>query len=173
MYINQHFAALLVKCTPKNSMTSIPFWLEEHKNKIRLRPEKTARHKKDLVIPIHPDLLSHLMDLPFVKDQPLCPNLNEVKTKHRAVLSHQFAALMETAGINANALEAATGRTFNKLSFHSLRHTYVSLLANAGIAPDVRQQLSGHSDSKTHAIYTHTQLSTLAAAVNTLPRLSK
>ena len=39
--------------------------------------------------------------------------------------------------------------------------TYVSQLANAGIAPDVRQLLSGHADEKSHAVYTHTKLETL------------
>ena len=60
---------------------------------------------------------------------------------------------------------------FNKLSFHSLRHTYVSQLANAGIAPDVRQLLSGHAEEKSHAVYTHTKLETLRKAIETLPRL--
>ena len=60
---------------------------------------------------------------------------------------------------------------FNKLSFHSLRHTYVSQLANAGIAPDVRQLLSGHTDDKSHAVYTHTKLDTLRKAIETLPRI--
>jgi len=63
------------------------------------------------------------------------------------------------------------GRAFNKLSFHSLRHTYVSQLANAGIAPDVRKLLAGHSDDRSHAVYTHTQLDTLRAAVGKLPSI--
>ena len=49
--------------------------------------------------------------------------------------------------------------------------TYVSQLANAGIAPDVRQLLSGHADEKSHAVYTHTKLDTLRKAIETLPRI--
>ena len=60
---------------------------------------------------------------------------------------------------------------FNKLSFHSLRHTYVSQFANAGVAPDVRQLLAGHSDERSHAVYTHTQLDTLREAVKKLPNI--
>lgn len=138
---------------------------------IKLRPQKTARLKKDLIIPIHPDLLAHLMDLPFHKDQPICPELSKHYEGGSGILARQFAAIMEAAGIGRNTMDNTTGKIFHKLSFHSLRHTYVSLLANAGIAPDVRQQLSGHSDSKSHAIYTHTQLATLTKAVNSLPRL--
>ena len=51
----------------------------------------------------------------------------------------------------------------------SSRHSFVSELANAGIAPDVRQLLAGHSDDRSHAVYTHTQLDTLRAAVKKLP----
>jgi integrase len=44
------------------------------------------------------------------------------------------------------------GPGFIKLGFHSLRHTYLSRLATAGIAPDVRQLLSEHVDEKIAAI---------------------
>jgi site-specific recombinase XerD len=56
-------------------------------------------------------------------------------------------------------------------TFHSLRHSFVSELANAGIAADVRQMLAGHSEDRSHAVYTHTQLDTLRAAVQKLPRV--
>ena len=78
-------------------------------------------------------------------------------------------ALIEKNFIKA---EGDEGRLFNKLSFHSLRHTYVSQMANAGIAPDVRKLLSGHSDDRSHAVYTHTQIDTLRAAVTKLPNIS-
>lgn len=58
-------------------------------------------------------------------------------------------------------------------TFHSLRHSFVSELANAGIAPDVRQMLAGHSDDRSHAVYTHTQLDTLRAAVKKLPSIKR
>jgi integrase len=81
---------------------------------------------------------------------------------------------MKKAKIKGRSVEAGgdEGRVFNKLSFHSLRHTYVSQLANAGIAPDVRQLLSGHADEKSHTVYTHTKLETLRTAIETLPRIA-
>ena len=36
-------------------------------------------------------------------------------------------------------------------------------------APDVRQLLAGHSDDRSHAVYTHTQIETLRAAIRKLP----
>jgi integrase len=100
-------------------------------------------------------------------------SLSKAKIGGRSGLSRKFQEIMKKAKIVGQTIEAGgeEGRTFNKLSFHSLRHTYVSQLANAGIAPDVRQLLSGHSDDKSHAVYTHTKLETLRKAIETLPRI--
>jgi integrase len=138
---------------------------------LRFRPQKTRHQKRDLVLPLHPDLERYLMELPKAKGGSLCPSLGRVKIGGRSGLSRKFQEIMERAGIAKKQVGAGgdEGRTFNKLSFHSLRHTYVSQLANAGVAPDVRQLLTGHSDDKTHAVYTHTQLETLRQAVGKLP----
>jgi integrase len=40
-------------------------------------------------------------------------------------------------------------------SFHSLRHTFVSRLANADVSADVRKALAGHDTDEAHARYTH------------------
>ena len=61
------------------------------------------------------------------------------------------------------------GRTTASLSFHSLRHTFISALANAGVASDLRQRLSGHSDDKTHQGYTHHDDAIMRAAIGSLP----
>jgi integrase len=143
------------------------------KHLLQFRPQKTRHQKRDLVLPLHPDLEKHLMDLPERKGQPLCPGLSKAKIGGRSGLSRQFQGIMKKAKIEGRSVEAggAAGRVFNKLSFHSLRHTYVSQLANAGIAPDVRQLLSGHADEKSHSVYTHTKLETLRKAIETLPRI--
>ena len=145
--------------------------LEKHL--LRFRPQKTRHQKRDLVLPLHPDLEKHLMDLPEQKGQPLCPGLSKAKIGGRSGLSRKFQEIMKKAKIEGHSVAAGgdEGRVFNKLSFHSLRHTYVSQLANAGIAPDVRQLLSGHADEKSHAVYTHTKLDTLRKAIETLPRI--
>ena len=42
-------------------------------------------------------------------------------------------------------------------------------MANAGVAPEVRMKLTGHSDQDVHAGYTHHELETLRAAVAHIP----
>ena len=54
-------------------------------------------------------------------------------------------------------------------SFHSLRHTFTSWLAKADVPEEVRQKMTGHTDSRTHQKYTHQELSTLRAGVERIP----
>ena len=148
------------------------FDLEKHL--LKVRPQKTSRKKRDLIIPLHPELEAHVLDLPVGDNQgPLCPTLAKRKVSGKYGLSIQFHKILAAAGVKQETIAASgdAGHSFNKYTFHSLRHSFVSELANAGIAPDVRQLLAGHSDDRSHAVYTHTQLDTLRAAVKKLPRI--
>ena len=153
---------------------------------LKLRPQKTSRKKRDLIIPLHPQLEAHVLDLPIVpKDRalkgksgddthvPICPTLAKRKVSGKYGLSIQFHKIMAEADIKQETIAAGgdAGHEFNKFTFHSLRHSFVSELANAGIAPDVRQMLAGHSDDRSHAVYTHTKLDALRQAIDKLPRL--
>ena len=53
----------------------------------------------------------------------------------------------------------------------ALRHSFVSALANAGVASDIRQKLAGHADAKSHARYSHHEVEIMRAAVELLPSL--
>ena len=48
-----------------------------------------------------------------------------------------------------------SGHSFVKKSFHSLRHTFNSDLRNNGVAPDLRDKLSGHASERMNHRYTH------------------
>jgi site-specific recombinase XerD len=88
-------------------------------------------------------------------------------------LSIQFHSILAEAGVKQETIAATgtAGHDFNKYTFNSLRHSFVSELANAGIAPDVRQMLAGHSEERSHAVYTHTKIDALRKAIETLPRI--
>ena len=60
-----------------------------------------------------------------------------------------------------------------KRTFHSLRHTFTSLLANQNVPAEVRQELTGHASDKAHQIYTHLDTDTLRKAIETLPSITK
>ena len=144
------------------------------KHVLKLRPQKTSRKKRDLIIPLHPQLEKHVLDTPVEDDDgTLCPTLAKRKVSGKYGLSIQFHKIMAEADIKQETIAAGgdAGHEFNKFTFHSLRHSFISEMANAGIAPDVRKLLSGHSDDRSHAVYTHTQIDTLRSAVTKLPNI--
>ncbi|MGL5018980.1 MAG: tyrosine-type recombinase/integrase [Luteolibacter sp.] len=54
-------------------------------------------------------------------------------------------------------------------TFHSLRHTFASMLAKGGVSEGLRMELAGHKTPDMARHYTHHELETLRAAVGTLP----
>jgi integrase len=134
--------------------------------------KKTGRA---VLIPIHPALESYLKLLrPGIGKAPLFPTLSQKSGTGKSGLSMAFGRIMAKAGIKpgiAREKLGARGRNVSKLSFHSLRHSFTSELARAGIAPELRQLLTGHSDLASHKTYTHHELETLRAAVGALEAL--
>jgi integrase len=79
---------------------------------------------------------------------------------------------MARAGIEGKITpHTARGRANSSLSFHSLRHSFNSAMANAGVPVEIRQKLTGHASAEMNAIYTHHELEPLRAAVAKLPAL--
>jgi integrase len=113
---------------------------------------------------------------------PVFPDLYGKKSGGCSGLSATFKKLMEKAGVvgkiirrgvedreNMEGNKARTGRQTSSLTFHSLRHTVTSQLANAGIEADQRKAITGHSDDRVHERYTHYEMETLKEAVKKIP----
>jgi integrase len=123
-------------------------------------------------VPIHPELEEHLLKI--AGDNPtgfLCPKLGQVKISGRRGLSKQFGDLMAKAGLDQRQIQLSKSRKFSQLSFHSLRHSFSSALANAGVSADVRMKLMGHKSIDVHQRYTHVEMAPLRQAISTLPSL--
>lgn len=123
---------------------------------IALEPSKTKRYGIAVRIPMHRTVFAHLRSLkrtgeyvfPFRATHPA-----GYKARGTDVT---FAQILAAAKVGK-----ASER--DKLSFHCLRHTFVSWLARAGVAEDVRMRMAGHTNADTHAIYTHDDESARAA----------
>lgn len=102
-----------------------------------------------VILPIHPDFASWLSGRPRgIGRAAVFPELAGKRTDGDNGLSHQFGLLVEKAGIVRRITpREGKGRTVTSKTFHSLRHTFVSQLANSGVASEIRQKLVGHSDS--------------------------
>jgi integrase len=87
-------------------------------------------------------------------------------------LSGRFTAIMQRAGIKGKIMRVVeNGRGISSLSFHSLRHSFTSALANAGVAEEVRMKLTGHSTRDVHAGYSHHEMELLRNAIAELPKV--
>jgi integrase len=136
---------------------------------IRFEQRKTGR---EIVTVIHPALEDYLLSLPTPENDD-CFLFPALAGRITSALSREFRSLMERAHIEQRVIRKGngSGREVLALSFHSLRHSFSSLLAAHGVAQELRMELTGHTSARTHRVYTHTQLEALRAAVSTLPRV--
>ena len=129
-------------------------------------------------VPIHSELLDYLLSRSVPDDgrRPVFPTLFNKPGPGKSGLSMSFKRLMARSGIDDGIARQKTGnagRNVSSLSFHSLRHSFTSALANAGVPADVRQKLTGHADAKSHQIYSHHEFATVADAIERIARLPK
>jgi integrase len=92
-------------------------------------------------------------------------------------LSNQFADILVAAGLRSHVPHRSRGigrdgkRAGSELSFHSLRHSAVSLLKDAGVPDAVVMALVGHESAAMSHHYTHVGKEALAKAAKTLPEI--
>jgi integrase len=126
-------------------------------------------------MPLHDDLAAYLMELPATDDPDafLFPSLAGKSAAGKSGLSMAFKAIMAKAGIKGATEEAegTAGRTRNALSFHCLRHTFNSALANADVPVEIRQALSGHASAEMNMNYTHREVESLRPVMKKIPGL--
>ena len=93
-----------------------------------------------VVIPIHDNLLKMLLEFPQAERTGyVMPKCAKIYTEQRAALSDKFMRVFKAAGIQTQTDGADGHRKRALVSFHSLRHTFVSLAANAGVPQEERQ----------------------------------
>jgi integrase len=117
-------------------------------------------------------VISYLEPLPVNDDPnaPLFPSLYGKESGSYGGLSNAFARLMEKAGIRPpmGVAKNGKGRQFRALGYHSLRHSFISRLANAQVPADVRKEIVGHSSDDIHRRYTHLSLALQEKAIGRL-----
>lgn len=145
---------------------------------VKITPEKTARTRKKLEIPMAPDLEEFFIAHPVGKrdTDPVFPSLARLAVGGNRGASRLFQRIMKAAGLESAILRDAAGeagRTVAKHSFHSLRYSCITALSGAGVAVEVRQKIVGHSSAEQNLHYTHADLSRIREAIESLPRISK
>ena len=150
--------------------------IDLERDEIRLTTRKT---NKPLIVPIAAPLKEHLLEI--VADDPRAPvhprAFQNVASNQGIVadLSNQFGELLISAGLREAGGGKGVGRSGRRqgqeLSFHSLRHTAVSLLKDAGISDAVVMALVGHNTAAMSRHYTHVGKEALANAARSLPEI--
>ena len=125
-------------------------------------------------VPLHEHLEAHLVSLAG-KDEPteyIMPGMAPKGSGGRHGLSEGFKRIMRKAGLDLQVVQGGGRRKLARRTFHSLRHSFTSALANAGVPEEVRMKLTGHSSKDIHRGYTHLELETLRQAIGTIPSIS-
>lgn len=150
--------------------------------RITLIPSKTRKKKREVRIPIQPDLLTYLLAAPIAEDSPdapVFPKLSKTPTQSRDGLSSQFVGIMAKAEVDRGKAsrdseeERGKGRITYERGFHSLRHTFTTWLRSAGVSEEDRMALTGHSTRDSHAIYSHADEEALRGAIAKLPSINQ
>jgi integrase len=142
---------------------------------ISFQPKKRNTSGLIVTVPLHPDLQAHLEGL-AAKDRPeefISPQLADLETRGWNGLSEGFKRIALKAGIDLQTVQGGGARKISKRTFHALRHSFTSALANAGVSPELRMKLTGHKTEEIHRGYTHHELESLRNAVEKLPALGK
>ncbi len=137
---------------------------------------------KTLILPLAGPLSKFVESIPSSDNPngPLHPRAYAILEKQgrSGSLSNQFADLLSQAGLRQKQAHRKThghgrgkGSGQQSLSFHSLRHTAVTLLKEAGIAQAVVMALVGHDSEEMSQHYTRVGMIALVGAAEAFPDL--
>ena len=167
---------------------------------IQLMPQKTRRHHGRIVtIPIHPalgqalltqgeelkmkneksnevdaisansSLITHHSSLYF--SGPVLPSISEWYRTSKWRVSGGLGEIFKAAYITTSIKIEGRRHKTPEATFHSLRHTFVSFAANAGVPLHIVQSIVGHESTAMTRHYYHENIDALKSAVAAIPTL--
>ena len=152
---------------------------------VEFKPIKTKKHlHHNLVLPI-PEILQEQFKKAesWKVDQYVLPNVAKRYGFNTSGISQDVAKLLRAAGIEtkeeageeirrmkyvANNGEERT-RHISRYSFHSFRHTFCSMAANAGVNLSVVRSIVGHTNVSMTEHYTHYSLESKRRVIEAMP----
>lgn len=102
---------------------------------------------------------------------PVLPTIADAYAHAHWRVNHMLKRIFKAANITTSVkLEGRKHRT-PEATFHSLRHTFVSFAANAGVPLHIVQSIVGHESTAMTRHYYHENLTALKSAVAAIPTL--
>ena len=123
-----------------------------------------------MTIPVHLALGAALAS-EIVSTGPVLPSVAELYGRSRWQVSHELSRIFKAANIQTSVRLEGRHRRTPEATFHSLRHTFVSFAANAGVPLHVVQSIVGHESTAMTRHYYHENIAALKSAVAAIPVL--
>ena len=101
------------------------------------------------------------------------PAIAEMYLQRKWQLDEGLRKIFKAANITMSVRLEGRSRKTVIASFHSLRHTFVSLSANAGVPLPVVQSIVGHTSTAMTRHYYHENLDALRSAVASIPMIGE
>lgn len=134
-------------------------WIDFFQNLITVKCSENfqTKSKKERIVPMSEKVKSVLINrFNITTHQPNEVVFYRIKGKklHQETISKQFKQAVRKSYLN------------DKIHFHTLRHSFASLLVQRGVSLYVVKELLGHEDLATTQTYSHLQPQNLRDAVN-------
>jgi integrase len=141
---------------------------------IAFSTKKTGRR---IVLPLVQPLIDYLSGLPAGDNPDAHIFPRAAAHKRTASLSNQFREILVEAGLveplphgHRSSGKGRTGaREMSEISFHSLRHSAVTMLKAAGVSDFIASEIVGHESAAVSRQYTHLSTDDKRTAMQRLP----
>jgi integrase len=135
----------------------------------------TRKIGRRVVLPLVQPLSDYLASLPASDNPNAYIFPTAASAKRTGSLSNQFreilvgAGLVESRGHEATKQGRSQARETSEISFHSLRHSAVTMLKAAGVSDFMARELVGHESAAISRQYSHLSTDDLRNAMQRLP----
>ncbi len=143
---------------------------------IQVIPRKTRRHAHGVpvTIPIHPELMALFRSVREDDEHYVLPQLAAwYQGSEHWRIGYGLEQIFRAAGIVTSVRIDGRKTAAPDATFHSLRHTFVSFSANAGVPLPVVQSIVGHTSTAMTRHYYHENEEVLRRAVAAVPGIAE
>jgi len=135
----------------------------------------TRKTGRRMVLPLMQPLADYLSTIPGNDDPNAFIFPTAAKANHTGTLSNRFRDILVEAGLVEPRSHKSTGkgrsnaREVSEISFHSLRHSAVTMLKAHGVNDSMAREIVGHESAAVSRQYTHLTTDDLRNAMCRLP----
>jgi integrase len=152
--------------------------VNSEQGEIAFTTRKTGRR---IVLPLVAPLADYLASLPASDNPNAFIFPSAAKAKRTASLSNQFREILVAAGLahplthghRSTGRSRSSARTPSEISFHSLRHSAVTMLKASGLSDFFAREIVGHDSAAVSRQYTHLSTQDLRNAMGRLPDVTE